>query len=142
MRIPLGWSLPLLVGALAAGCTPRAAHGQAAVSKKEVGKKELLRHALESVPGNDVRVLRLELPPGASIPAHRHPGSIVGYVISGAVESQLEGQPRRRFVAGETFYEAPSHLHLVTRNDDPVAPAVVLAFFVGPTSQAMTVPEK
>ncbi|MDB5461420.1 MAG: hypothetical protein JWO72_3161 [Caulobacteraceae bacterium] len=44
-----------------------------------------------------------ELDVGGQSGAHVHPGIEAGYILSGALEMTIRGQPPRRLAAGETF---------------------------------------
>jgi quercetin dioxygenase-like cupin family protein len=78
----------------------------------------------------EATLVEVTYPPGGANPAHRHPCPVVGYVLEGAVRMQVKGQPERIFKPGETFFESPSDVHLVSANASPDAPARFLAYFV------------
>ena len=81
------------------------------------GARQILAQPLPDLPGREVRMTVLDREPGASSPAHRHPGHhTFGYVIEGAYEFAIDGQPPRLLKAGDTFYEPPSVLHSTSRN--------------------------
>jgi quercetin dioxygenase-like cupin family protein len=93
------------------------------------GPVELLR---EPYPGDSTReivLLRATFLPGDSTPPHQHPGAVVGYVLTGEYEFQLEGQPLQRLTAGDRFYESPQSAHVVSRNPGETT-TEVLAFIV------------
>jgi quercetin dioxygenase-like cupin family protein len=54
----------------------------------------------------------------------------MAYVISGAIRSQLEGEPARVYHAGETWSEAPGAHHTVSENVSATEPAELLAVFL------------
>jgi len=54
----------------------------------------------------------------------------MAYVISGAIRSQVEGEPARVFHAGETWSEAPGAQHAISENASTTEPAVLLAVFL------------
>ena len=64
--------------------------------------------------------------------AHHHAKSafIMAYVISGAIRSQLEGEPARVYHAGETWSEAPGAHHTISENASATEPAELLAVFL------------
>jgi quercetin dioxygenase-like cupin family protein len=70
-------------------------------------------------------------PAGASDP-HTHAKSafIFAYVVSGAIESQVNDEPRRVYRAGESWHEMPGSTHRVSRNASTTEPAKLLAVFV------------
>ena len=76
----------------------------------------------------EIVVLQLDLPAGASSAHHRHPGLVIGTVVAGEFEFQISGEPLRRLRVGDTFYEPPGAVHLVSRNPSANAPARVIVF--------------
>ena len=64
--------------------------------------------------------------------AHHHAKSafIMAYVISGAIRSQVEGEPARVYHAGETWSEAPGAHHTISENASATEPAELLAVFL------------
>ena len=63
---------------------------------------------------------------------HTHAKSafIYGYVVSGAIRSQVDDQPAKVYRAGEAFYEMPGAHHRVSENASDSEPARLLAVFV------------
>lgn len=102
-------------------------------------------HALPNVPGKSLVAVTVDYAPGAASPAHTHAKSafIFAYVVSGAIESQVNDGPKRVYRAGESFYEDPGSRHPVSRNASATEPARLLAVFVVDTDdRALTTPEK
>src|SRR6201982_219759 len=59
----------------------------------------------------------------------------------GAIESQVNDQPKRVYHAGERWYETPGSSHRVSRNDSATEPAKLLAVFVVDTEdKTLTTP--
>lgn len=52
---------------------------------------------------------------GASLP-HRHDAQVFVYVLEGEVTMQVRGQPAVTLRPGQTFYEAPDDIHVVSAN--------------------------
>lgn len=75
---------------------------------------DLQRHDL-SVPGREVNQVLVEFAPGASFPRHSHPGEEIVYVVEGAVEYVLDGQPPVTLKAGEVLF-VPSGIPHSARN--------------------------
>jgi quercetin dioxygenase-like cupin family protein len=84
------------------------------------------------VAGKSMETVTVSYPPGAKSAAHHHAKSafIMAYVISGAIRSQLEGEPARVYHAGETWSEAPGAHHTVSENASATEPAELLAVFL------------
>lgn len=100
--------------------------------------KDLLRQTLqEKVDGQPAMVSLVEVhyPAGGSSQPHRHPGPIVGYVLEGAIEFQLDDGPVQTIRAGETFFEPARALHKVSRNASQTEPARFLAYMLAPQSE-------
>ena len=112
----------------------------------EQGRRSESRTAFSGkLPALDGRRLEATLvevtyPPGGANPAHRHPCPVIGYVLEGAVRMQVKGQPERIFKPGETFFESPSDVHVVSANASQDAPARFLAYFVCDRATPLSVP--
>jgi quercetin dioxygenase-like cupin family protein len=89
-------------------------------------------HALTNIPGKSLVAVEVTYPPGGASLPHTHAKSafIYAYVVSGAIESQVDNAPAHIYTAGQSFYEAPGALHRVSRNASKTAPAKLLAVFV------------
>lgn len=92
------------------------------------------------IPGYEIAVVQLDLAPGASSPHHRHPGLVVGHVVSGEFEFQITGEPLKRLRAGEVFFEPPGAVHLVSRNPSANVPARVVVFMEHPAGSPLVLP--
>jgi quercetin dioxygenase-like cupin family protein len=79
----------------------------------------------------ELQVLRVDYGPGGATDwRHRHPDGAYVYVLHGAVELGLAGEPPVTVRAGETFFEPPGAVHSVSRNASDTEPASLLAIFV------------
>jgi len=104
---------------------------------------QLMKQTLVDVPGREVMMITLDIPPGGGSPAHRHPGAHnFGYVLEGAYKFKLDNGPETVATKGQTFYESPGQLHAVSRNASETEPAKVLVFVVNEAGKPLTVPEK
>jgi len=90
-------------------------------------RTDLQRHDL-SVPGREVLQARVDFAPGASFPAHRHPGEEIIYVLSGTLEYGVEGQPPVILKAGDVLF-VPAGVYHSARNLG-TAPGSELATYV------------
>lgn len=68
--------------------------------------------------------------PGEASPPHSHPCAVVGYVVQGAIRTQVQGGPLAVYKAGESFYEKPNSVHTVSANASSSEPAKFVAYFV------------
>ncbi len=89
-------------------------------------------HALPNAPGKSLIAVTVDYPPGAKSGPHTHAKSafIYGYIVSGAIRSQVDDQPAKVYRAGEAFYEMPGAHHRVSENASASEPARLLAVFV------------
>jgi quercetin dioxygenase-like cupin family protein len=103
----------------------------------------LLKEAMAELPGREIIMVTLDIPPGGGSPPHRHPGHhIFGYVLEGTYKLKLDQGTETILTKGQTFYEAPGQLHAISVNASLTEPAKVLAFIVGESGKPVTVPEK
>lgn len=89
-------------------------------------------HAIGNIPGKSLVAVEVTYPPGGASLPHTHAKSafIYAYVVSGAIESQVDNAPAHIYTAGQSFYEAPGALHQISRNASKTTPAKLLAVFV------------
>ena len=90
----------------------------------------LLTRALPDVAGKEGLMLTVEYAPGGASPSHRHHADTFVYVLEGSVVMQVAGGEEKTLKAGDTFYEAPTDIHSVSRNASRTQPAKILVFFV------------
>jgi len=68
--------------------------------------------------------------PGEASSPHSHPCAVVGYVVEGSLRTQVKGEPQTTYRAGESFYEPPNGIHLVSANASFEKPAKFVAFLI------------
>jgi quercetin dioxygenase-like cupin family protein len=109
------------------GC--RFAHPRAAASDSQ--DRTAFSRALPRMDGAhlNVTVVEVTYPPGGSSPPHRHPCPVIGYVLEGAYRTQVKGGPESILRAGDTFYEEPNGIHLISANASDTEPVRFLATF-------------
>ncbi|KVG64847.1 cupin domain-containing protein [Burkholderia pseudomultivorans] len=103
------------------------------------------QHVIPNLPGKSLVAVEVDYAPGGASPPHTHARSafIYAYVVSGAIESQVDDGPKRVYHAGESFFETPGAFHRVSRNASRTEPAKLLAVFVVDTGDnALTTPVK
>jgi quercetin dioxygenase-like cupin family protein len=123
-----------LLAALAAGLIFAPA-ARAEPAPQNSGQNPVVRVVFDQptdVPGKSLQTVTVSYPPGARSAAHHHAKSafIMAYVVSGAIRSQLEGEPARVYHAGETWSEAPGAHHTISENASATEPAELLAVFL------------
>lgn len=117
---------------------------------KEFAKEPGIIFAREllDVPGKNIVVARLEIPPKAAHPttpsdqpyAHRHPGSVYLYVTKGTVRFGLAGQPVQVVHAGESAFEPVGAVHTILENTSTKNTATVIAVLIVPDGATITTP--
>lgn len=102
--------------------------------------RPLLQHDLPDVPGKQLSVVTVEFAPGAGSSPHRHPGSVVAYVLEGTVISEVDPGKPVTYKAGQSWYELPMHVHRVARNPSKKRPAKIIAFLIVEKGQELVLP--
>jgi len=90
--------------------------------------------------GLQVKLVEVTYPPGGFSLPHTHPFPVIVYVIAGALRVQVKGGPETVYKAGESFYEAPNGVHLVSANASQQEPARFIACFVCDDDRPLSVP--
>ncbi len=140
-RLELGVALTLLcLISLLWKVTP--AHAADVEDNAPVQTRVVTKQALPGLDGNRLAMEFLEVTyaPGQQSKPHRHPCAVIGYVVEGAVRMQVRGTTETVYQAGETFYEAPNEIHLVSANASKTEPAKFLACFLCDHETPLSVP--
>ncbi len=96
----------------------------------------LVETILPDAPGKALTMAKLTLDPGAAMNPHVHTGSVIVYVLSGNVRSQVGETPERVYQAGESWIEAPGAHHTVCENASLAEPAEILATLLSDAAPA------
>jgi quercetin dioxygenase-like cupin family protein len=116
-----------------------------APGQKKDRARIVISQVLPALYGDHLKAILLEVRygPGEASTRHSHPCAVVGYVAEGSLRMQLQGQPERIYKSGQSFYEAPNRVHLVSANASATEPAKLLAYFIcdRDTPLTMDVPE-
>jgi quercetin dioxygenase-like cupin family protein len=100
---------------------------------------EIARYPLTgALAGYDAVLVELNFQPGASVPEHRHPGPILGYVVDGQMRTAINHQADQIVPAGGTFFEPHGALHTSFSSANPDAPVRAVAFLVVPSGSPLT----
>jgi quercetin dioxygenase-like cupin family protein len=122
---------PALAAALAAGVLLAGPASRAAGDDAAERVKPIFAEKLPNVPGKSLTALVVTYAPGGRSGRHHHAGSVFAYVLSGAIRSENSATgPARIYKAGESFFEPPGSVHLVSENASSTEPASLLAVFV------------
>ena len=96
---------------------------------RSVGK-DLMVRALPDLAGKEAVVRANTYPPGTSNPPHRHDAHVFLHLLEGELIVQLKGAHAVTLHAGDTYYEAPEDVHVMSRNPSDSVPAKALIFMV------------
>jgi quercetin dioxygenase-like cupin family protein len=128
----------VVMAAMLCGGLPAAhfAWSQGAASSAQSQTKDrariVLSKPLPKLDGDHLKAVLVEVrygPGEASLP-HSHPCAVIGYVVEGTLRTQVKGEPEMIYNAGESFYEAPNGVHLVSANASSTEPAKLVVYLM------------
>jgi len=90
----------------------------------------LMTKELADIPGREALMVTVQYAPGQSSAVHRHNAHTFVYVLEGSVMMQVKGGAPVTLTPGQTFYEGPEDIHVVSRNASTTRPAKFLVLFV------------
>jgi quercetin dioxygenase-like cupin family protein len=102
----------------------------------------LITKDLAGFPGEQALMYTVDFPPGFSSPVHRHNAQVFVYVLEGSVEMQARVQKKVTLGPGESFYEDPNDIHIVSRNASGTKPARFLVFLINEKGAPLVIPAK
>src|SRR3954453_4477090 len=100
----------------------------------------IMSHALAEVSGKEVLMYTVDFPPGFSSPVHRHDAQVSVYVLEGSVVMQVKGGKELTLGPGQSFYENPNDIHVVSRNASSSKPAKFLVFLIKEKDAPLVIP--
>lgn len=100
----------------------------------------LLTLELPATDASEAMMLTVSYGPGEFSMPHRHDAHTFVYVLEGNIEMQVEGGELMRLGPGDTFYENPDDIHMVSRNVSETNSAKFLVFFIKNPGAPITVP--
>lgn len=130
----------LTLGAIACGVVLLIHAKSVARDEKTTGtmSADLRTEPIAEFPGHELKMITVEYLPGAGTKPHRHDAYVLVYVLEGAVEMKLRGQPLRTLHAGETFVEHPGDIHEISRNASATERAKFLVIALKSSGQPLT----
>jgi quercetin dioxygenase-like cupin family protein len=99
-------------------------------------------HTLAEASDSEVLMYTVDFPPGFSSPIHRHDAQVSVYVLEGNVVMQVKGGKELTLGPGQSFYEDPSDIHVVSRNASSSEPAKFLVFLIHKKDSPLVIPVK
>lgn len=97
--------------------------------KQEVTRKDLLSVYLNQSVSN-IESKEVIIPAGGKGAYHSHPCPVVGYIVSGEVLFQIEGQPEEIIKEGGAFYEPKNTPIMHFDNASETEPLTFIAFYL------------
>jgi quercetin dioxygenase-like cupin family protein len=105
----------------------------------EENVKPVFSEKLSNAPGQTLTVVTVNYSPGGKSGVHHHTGSVLAYMLSGAIRSENSATgPVKVYKAGESFFESPGSKHLVSENASATEPASMLVVFVAEDGAQLT----
>jgi quercetin dioxygenase-like cupin family protein len=109
---------------------------------QEAKVTQLMSKDLTNLPNKEGLMLSVAYEPGGSDSIHRHNAHAFVYVLEGSVVMQVRGGKEVTLTPGQTFYEGPDDVHLVSRNASKSQPAKFIVFLVKDKGAPVLVPAK
>ena len=110
------------------------------VAAQETIVTSLFQTNLSDLQDREGMMVTVDYPPGVASAQHRHNAHTFVYVLEGSVFMQVEGGRRVMLGPGQTFYENPDDIHVVSMNASMTESAKILVFFVKREGAPATVP--
>jgi quercetin dioxygenase-like cupin family protein len=135
-RTLLEAALASLVGAAVAPAA--AAQGQTAPAAAASSSKSLAVHPLDGpFAGWQGTMLEVTYPVGATSAAHRHPGPVFGYIVSGKFRWAINGEAPKDLGPGDVFFEPLGAVHSTAANAGN-EPAKIMVVVLGKPGDPIT----
>jgi len=133
------WRLGIAVAAVLLTTVAAVAARQ---EKKPSRSRVAIAQPLPALDGGklEATIVEVTYEPGGANTSHQHPCPVIGYVLEGSLRMQVKGQPERVYGPGDTFYESPADVHVVSANASQDKPARFLAYFVCDHKTPLSVP--
>src|SRR5690348_4803317 len=112
------------------------------LAAQEAKVTQLMSKDLTNLPGKEGLMITVEYPPGGSDPIHRHNAHAFVYVLEGSIVMQVRGGQEVTLTPGQTYYEGPDDVHIVSANASKTKPAKFIVFFVKDKGAPVLVPAK
>jgi quercetin dioxygenase-like cupin family protein len=100
----------------------------------------LISKDMREFSGKEGLMITVDYAPGGSDPVHRHNAHTFVYVLEGSVVMQVKGEKEVTLTPGQTFYEGPNDIHVVSRNASNTKPAKFLVFFLKDEGAPLLIP--
>ena len=92
---------------------------------------QLFNMPLPELPENqEILVSEVNLAPGQESTPHRHNAHVFVYILEGQVNMQVAGSELVTLSPGESFYENPDDIHMVSQNASDTESAKFLVYII------------
>jgi quercetin dioxygenase-like cupin family protein len=98
--------------------------------ESKIERKPLMKVSMDSRKLDTIDARQIAFAPGQETGRHTHPCPVVGYIVSGTAEMEIEGQPAQSLPAGSTFYEPADTVIARFDNASQAEPMVFVAFYL------------
>src|ERR1044072_5548360 len=98
--------------------------------EEKLRREDLLQAALDHETVSNVEIKKVVIPKAMGAGKHLHPCPVVGYVVSGKVLFQVEGEEEKILNQGEAFYEPKNKTILHFDHASAEEPLVFIAFYL------------
>jgi quercetin dioxygenase-like cupin family protein len=102
----------------------------------------LMSKDLAGLPAKEVLMYTVDFPAGFSSPVHRHNAQVFVYVLEGSVVMQVRGGEEVTLTPGQSFYESPNDIHVVSRNASSSKTAKFLVVLIHKKGAPLVIPAK
>jgi quercetin dioxygenase-like cupin family protein len=99
-------------------------------------KRNVLLKQDMTIPGREVIMAAVEIPPGGAEGKHTHPAEVFVFVEEGTLQLDVEGKPTATLKAGDVFTIAPGQVH--NGRNTSSAPVKLHAVFVAEKGKPLT----
>jgi quercetin dioxygenase-like cupin family protein len=113
-----------------------------AIAGQDDAVRPLLSKDLVGGPGRELSMITVDYRPGESTPVHTHKAQALVYVLEGSIVMQVKGAAPVTLTQGQTLYEGPDDVHLVSRNASSTARARFLVVLVKDKGAPILMPVK
>lgn len=100
----------------------------------------LMQKDLDDLTNQEGIMLIVEYAPGMSSKKHRHDAHVFVYVLEGSIIMQVAGSDSVTLAAGDTYYESPTDIHLISKNASKSEDAKFIVFFVKEKNSPASIP--
>ncbi|WP_348257843.1 cupin domain-containing protein [Rhizobium sp. CF142] len=114
----------------------------AAAAEDTAKVTSLMSKDLPDYPGKEGLMISVDYGPGGSSPIHKHEADAFVYVLEGSIVMQVKGEKEVTLSPGDTFYEGPSDIHLISRNASKTKPAKFIVVLVKKKGAPVVMPVK